>query len=277
MKIRCRDCGHSEPVNKELILTVLGGVMAGAGFWAWVSFLFAGTGFAMPICIAIVIGGPALVIKYGDQIVDWLVNKGYDCKKCDGKSWMPISEEADLELNRYKREETSLKNSLNQKEQEIKKFLQQKNQSFSLEELEQYLNELEEKENTIEILLKDKAEWETLKQSYAQTQNQVSQNLKKRLNACYPSLIFSKRSLKGISRLKEDVLLKLEQKFGQLHHNSDKLLYRDKIQGTDNIIEMDFNQSGRFYIQKEGTSFHIICVGDKNTQAEDLKFIKNHY
>ena len=139
------------------------------------------------------------------------------------------------------------------------------------------MNELEEKENTIEILLKDKAEWETLKQSYAQTQNQVSQNLKKRLNACYPSLIFSKRSLKGISRLKEDVLLKLEQKFGQLHHNSDKLLYRDKIQGTDNIIEMDFNQSGRFYIQKEGTSFHIICVGDKNTQAEDLKYIKNHY
>ena len=52
MKIRCRDCGHSETMNKELILTLLGGAAAGFGFWAWVSFLFAGTGFAMPLCIA---------------------------------------------------------------------------------------------------------------------------------------------------------------------------------------------------------------------------------
>ncbi|ENU31529.1 hypothetical protein F991_00674 [Acinetobacter sp. CIP-A165] len=142
--------------------------------------------------------------------------------------------------------------------------------------MEQYFNELEVKDNTIENLLKDKAEWEALKQSYTQTQDKVSQNLKKRFNACYPSLIFSKRSLKSISRLNEDVLLKLEQKLGQLQHRSDQLAYRDKIQGMD-IIEMDFNQSGRFYIEKEGTSFHIVCVGDKNTQVEDLKFIKNHY
>jgi hypothetical protein len=276
MKIRCRDCGHSEPVNKELILTVLGGVMAGAGFWAWVSFLFAGTGFAMPLCIAIVVGGPALVIKYGDQIVEWLVNQGYDCKKCTGKSWMPISEEADLELNRYKREETALKNTLNKKEQDIKQFLQQQNQSFSMQEVEQYFNELEQKDNTIEILLKDKEEWENLKQAYTQTQNQVSQNLKKRFNTCYPSLIFSKKSLKGISRLNENVLLKLEKKLGQLQHRSDQLSFRDKIHGTD-IIEMDFDHSGRFYIQKEGVSFQIFCVGDKNTQVEDLKFIKNNY
>ncbi|WP_212749345.1 hypothetical protein [Acinetobacter sp. CIP-A165] len=113
MKIRCRSCGHSEPVNKELLLTVIGGAMAGAGFFAWTSFLFAGTGFAMPLCIAIVVGGPALVIKYGDQIVDFLVNKGYACKKCNDTNWMSISEEADLELNRYKIDEKSLKNTLN--------------------------------------------------------------------------------------------------------------------------------------------------------------------
>ena len=85
MKIRCRSCSHSETLNKELIVTLLGGAVAGFGFWAWVSFLFAGTGFAMPICIALVVGGPALVIKYGDEIVEWLAKHGYTCKKCGAK------------------------------------------------------------------------------------------------------------------------------------------------------------------------------------------------
>ncbi|ERP95050.1 hypothetical protein Q674_06300 [Acinetobacter sp. COS3] len=276
MKIRCRDCGHSETMNKELILTFLGGAAAGFGFWAWVSFLFAGTGFAMPLCIAIVVGGPALVAKYGDEIVEWLANKGYTCKKCNGNKWMPISEEADIELNRYKTEEAVLKNTLSEKELEIKEFLSEQNNLFSIEDLEHYFNELEQKDNTIENLLKDKEKWEVLKQSYTQTQEQVNQSFKRRFNVCYPSLIFNKRALKGIGRLNETALLKFEQKLGQLQHRSDQLVYRDKIQGTD-IIEMDFNQSGRFYIQKEGASFHIVCVGDKKTQLDDLKFIKNFY
>lgn len=31
--------------------------MAIGGFWAWAAYLFAGTGFAMPIVIAIIAGG----------------------------------------------------------------------------------------------------------------------------------------------------------------------------------------------------------------------------
>ena len=99
MKIRCRSCSHSETLNKELIVTLLGGAVAGFGFWAWVSFLFAGTGFAMPICIALVVGGPALVIKYGDEIVEWLAKHGYTCKKCGANDWMALTEEANQQLD----------------------------------------------------------------------------------------------------------------------------------------------------------------------------------
>ena len=99
MKIRCRSCSHSETLNKELIVTLLGGAVAGFCFWAWVSFLFAGTGFAMPICIALVVGGPALVIKYGDEIVEWLAKHGYTCKKCGANDWMALTEEANQQLD----------------------------------------------------------------------------------------------------------------------------------------------------------------------------------
>ncbi|WP_213067194.1 hypothetical protein [Acinetobacter sp. CFCC 10889] len=108
MKIRCRSCGHSETLNKELIVTLLGGAVAGFGFWAWVSFLFAGTGFAMPLCIAIVVGGPALAIKYGDEIVEWLAKHGYNCKKCGASDWMALTEEANQQLDQKELQKKSL-------------------------------------------------------------------------------------------------------------------------------------------------------------------------
>jgi hypothetical protein len=67
MRIKCLDCGHSEEVTVDLFVKLIGGVTAGFGFWAWTSFLFAGTGFAMAICIAI-IGGGAAMLAYKDEI-----------------------------------------------------------------------------------------------------------------------------------------------------------------------------------------------------------------
>ena len=57
MKIRCKNCGYKEKVNKDLFLKVIGGAVTGGGFWAWISYLLAGTGFALPLCIAIMVGG----------------------------------------------------------------------------------------------------------------------------------------------------------------------------------------------------------------------------
>lgn len=85
MYIKCENCGHKEPLNKELFVKILGGATAGFGFWAWVTFLFAGTGFALPICIALVTGGVAIA-SFSTEISAWL-SKRYACSKCKQKNW----------------------------------------------------------------------------------------------------------------------------------------------------------------------------------------------
>jgi hypothetical protein len=92
MRIKCLDCGYSEEVNLELFVRILGGATAGFGFWAWTSFLFAGTGFAMAICIAI-IGGGAAMLAYKDEIIDWIVNRGHECDECGSQKWVAVSPE----------------------------------------------------------------------------------------------------------------------------------------------------------------------------------------
>lgn len=49
MEIRCKKCGHKEEVNLKLFVKIIGGVMPIGGFLAWATYLFAGTGFALPI------------------------------------------------------------------------------------------------------------------------------------------------------------------------------------------------------------------------------------
>ena len=56
------------------------------GGWAWTTYLLAGTGFALPIVIAMIAGGTGMLI-YKDKIVEWLTNKNYKCSKCGGIGW----------------------------------------------------------------------------------------------------------------------------------------------------------------------------------------------
>lgn len=98
MRIKCLDCGHTEEVNLDLFVKIIGGATTGFGFWAWVSFLFAGTGFAMVICIAIIVGGAAM-LTYKNEIIDWLISKGFACKGCGGQKWTALSPEMEQEIN----------------------------------------------------------------------------------------------------------------------------------------------------------------------------------
>ena len=67
-------------------MKIIGGAMPIGGFWAWVTYLFAGTGFALAIVIAIIAGGTAMLV-FKDEIVKWLVNKRYKCPKCGAVDW----------------------------------------------------------------------------------------------------------------------------------------------------------------------------------------------
>ncbi|WP_045382821.1 hypothetical protein [Vibrio campbellii] len=86
--VECTKCKHKEEANKSFFLKVLGGTFVGGGFWAWVTFFFAGTGFALAICIAIVTGGVAL-LAFSDEITKWLSER-YECPSCNEKSWRLI-------------------------------------------------------------------------------------------------------------------------------------------------------------------------------------------
>ncbi|WP_319764056.1 hypothetical protein [Maridesulfovibrio sp.] len=88
--VECKECGHKEEANKQFFLKVIGGTFVGGGFWAWVSYFFAGTGFALYICIAIVTGGVALMM-FADAITKWLAER-YDCPSCGKRSWRLIKD-----------------------------------------------------------------------------------------------------------------------------------------------------------------------------------------
>jgi len=86
MNIKCKNCGYEEETNTDLFVKIIGGAMPVGGYWAWVTFLFAGTGFAMAIVIAIITGGVA-TLMYKDEIVEWITNEGYTCPKCGENDW----------------------------------------------------------------------------------------------------------------------------------------------------------------------------------------------
>ena len=88
MKLVCKKCGHEETVNKRFFVKVLGGVVAGFGFWGWVAYIFAGTGFALPICIAIVAGGVGIA-AFSDEIAKW-ASKMFPCPECQSKDWNAV-------------------------------------------------------------------------------------------------------------------------------------------------------------------------------------------
>lgn len=89
--IKCQECGHYDEVNKLFFVKLIGGAVIGLGWWAWISFLFAGTGFAMAICIAIVAGGAGMM-TYSKEITEW-VSERYDCPKCGKRSWKMMTDD----------------------------------------------------------------------------------------------------------------------------------------------------------------------------------------
>jgi hypothetical protein len=79
MKIECNDCKSTEEVNLKLFVRIIGGALPLGGYWAWVTYLFAGTGFAMPIVIAIITGGIG-ILMFQDEICEWIIRKAINVK-----------------------------------------------------------------------------------------------------------------------------------------------------------------------------------------------------
>ena len=95
MKIYCKNCGHSEATDKDFFVKLVGGSMPVGGFWAWTTYLFAGTGFALAIVTAIITGGVAMLI-YKDEITEWIINRDYKCINCSAVDWSANHEVSSL-------------------------------------------------------------------------------------------------------------------------------------------------------------------------------------
>jgi len=86
MEIKRAKCGHAEQTNLKLFVRIIGGAMPLGGFWAWTAYLFAGTGLAMPIVVAIITGGVGILV-FQNEIVEWISNRGFDCPECGEVDW----------------------------------------------------------------------------------------------------------------------------------------------------------------------------------------------
>ena len=86
MYIECQSCGHREKTNIDFFVKVIGGSLPVGGYWAWTTYLFAGTGFAMAIVVAI-IGGGVGILLYKEEILSWILDKQYKCDKCNQIDW----------------------------------------------------------------------------------------------------------------------------------------------------------------------------------------------
>ncbi|WP_240446187.1 hypothetical protein [Helicobacter pylori] len=53
----------------KFFVRVIGAVLPARGAVAWTTYLFVGTGFALPICAAIITGGVA-ILTFQDEIIE---------------------------------------------------------------------------------------------------------------------------------------------------------------------------------------------------------------
>lgn len=67
--LKCKSCRHKEETSLKFFVRVIGAVLPARGAVAWTTYLFAGTGFALPICVAIITGGVA-ILAFQDEIVE---------------------------------------------------------------------------------------------------------------------------------------------------------------------------------------------------------------
>lgn len=111
MKIKCTNCGHTEKTDKDFFVKLIGGAMPVGGFWAWTTYLFAGTGFAMAIVVAIIGGGVAMLI-FKDEIVEWIINNDYKCPKCGEVEWKADADEGEISEAVAGQEESQSKKAL---------------------------------------------------------------------------------------------------------------------------------------------------------------------
>ncbi|GAA6888287.1 hypothetical protein HpHNI69_05790 [Helicobacter pylori] len=67
--LKCKSCGHKEKTSLKFFVRVIGAALPAGGVATWTTYLLAGTGFALPICVAIITGG-VTILAFQDEIIE---------------------------------------------------------------------------------------------------------------------------------------------------------------------------------------------------------------
>lgn len=305
MHIQCKKCNHCEKTDTSFFVKLIGGSLPVGGYWAWVTYFFAGTGFALPICIAIITGGVAMLV-FADEIVAW-ISKRYDCPKCNGNQWVAIDDEVakkvrkaqqqiqqlNTENTKYKLEIKQLSDELAQRKNELQEYIKttfQKNILVNTQNThdDDYVKKLE---NDIDFLMEQwenqeskmleliqsqevKDELESIAIAYTKQEIRFVDKIKMRFRKLYQNISIDDKPYKRLARMNDDELLKFEQEIKKI--NDGQFDFRDNIHGAD-VKEVDFAGSGRIYIRKIDNVYSVVCVGNKNTQDKDIDWLKKYY
>lgn len=212
-----------------------------------------------------------------NQKRDWspqaLLNEFEEYKKKaqEYEQYKKLLENQNEELSKLKQINSLLESKLNDLEQKLKNTVPE----------DEWMAILEEQELKHEELKNELKEFQNLKKELEKAQLQLhnlsvkrADLLKDRFRRLYPDVYISEDIIKEISLFPPKRLHALEAQIGRLQHSPDKVIYRDKIQGT-NVWEIGFDGDGRMYVKREGNIIKIYRIGDKKTQKQDIEWLKN--
>lgn len=149
--IVCKHCGHKEVVNKKLYANILGASVSGAGWMAWTTYAFAGTGVAAPMCAALGFGGVVLT-KYSDEITQWF-SKYYKCRVCGFKRWRLVGEKELFAERHIKSLEEELESLKKEQDDLLQKAQQSGSKSLENKDIrKEFIKILNEAKTEIDII-----------------------------------------------------------------------------------------------------------------------------
>lgn len=174
---------------------------------------------------------------------------------------------------------TKAKEEYNRYKEQAKIFEEYKSEiRFLEEEYNETLTLLEKSKNNSSKTINENLE---LQEKIAQLENKITQNgLKKsnlfqtRFKKNYNLIIFEKNSFNDFLKLSSSDQMSVEKQMGLLQHTPEKANFRCNINGTK-FKEIGYTQTGRIYVLQNGSSYLIYKIGNKNTQENDIKFLRS--
>jgi hypothetical protein len=135
------------------------------------------------------------------------------------------------------------------------------------------------KENEIETLGRQIAEYEAEKPKDLKSKLRASDTAQKRFKTLYKHISMHEKAVHGFLQLPEDMKIKCEEIIHQLDQDVSLVPIKRKVFGKKNretVLEVIFAYKGRLYFRNTNENkIEVLTIGTKHTQGKDLAFLDN--